>query len=174
MQRPTHGTTERQERSLHEVPSFEDFFEAHRHRLFGAMCLVTGNRSEAEEVTQDAFLRVWERWEHVSTLDDPGAYLFRVTMNVFRNRLRRAGLATRKVLSLTPSGDDLAAVEDRDEIVRALRPLPPRQRAAVVLTSYLDYSSEDAGRILGIRASTVRALATQGRAGVRQAQEEQA
>jgi DNA-directed RNA polymerase specialized sigma24 family protein len=43
-----------------------------------------------------------------------------------------------------------------------------------VLTSYLDYSSEDAGRILGIRASTVRALATQGRAGVRQAQGEQA
>jgi DNA-directed RNA polymerase specialized sigma24 family protein len=95
-------------------------------------------------------------------------------MNVFRNRLRRAALVARKVVSLAPSGDDLAAVEDRDEIVRVLRPLPPRQRAAVVLTTYLDYSSEDAGRILGIRASTVRALATQGRAGVRQAQEEQA
>lgn len=159
---------------MREVPSFEEFFEAHRRRLFGAMSLVTGNRSEAEEITQDAFLRVWERWEYVSTLDDPVAYLFRVSMNVFRNRRRRAALAARRAVSLAPSGDDLAAVEDRDEVVRALRPLPPRQRAAVVLTTYLDYSSEDAGRILGIKASTVRALATQGRAGVRQAQEEQA
>lgn len=159
---------------MHEVSSFEEFFEAHRRRLFGAMSLVTGNRSEAEEITQDAFLRVWERWEYVSTLDDPVAYLFRVSMNVFRNRRRRAALAARRAVSLAPSGDDLAAVEDRDEVVRALRPLPPRQRAAVVLTTYLDYSSEDAGRILGIKASTVRALATQGRAGVRQAQEEQA
>ena len=157
---------------MEDVLSFEDFFEAHRRRLFGAMCLVTGNRSEAEEITQDAFLRVWERWERVATLDDPEAYLFRVATNVFRNRLRRAGLAARKVLSLAPSGDELSAVEDRDEVVRALRPLPPRQRAAVVLTTYLDYSSDEAARMLGVRASTVRALATQGRAGVRQALEE--
>ena len=167
---PTGG----QGRPLQKAQSFEDFFEEHRRRLFGAMCLVTGNRAEAEEITQDAFLRMWERWDRVSTLDDPVAYLFRVATNVFRNRLRRTGLAARRALSIAPSGDDLAAVENRDEVVRALSPLPPRQRAAVVLTTYLDYSSEEAARILGIRASTVRALASQGRAGVRQATEERA
>ena len=171
MQRPL---PTRLEPTLQEVTSFEDFFETHRRSLFGALCLVTGNRSEAEEVMQDAFLKVWERWERVSGLEDPNAYLFRVAMNLFRNRLRRASLATRRALSLTSSTDDLAAIEDRDEVVRWLRPLPPRQRAAIVLTKYLDYTSDEAARILGIRPSTVRALATQGRAGVRHAMEDQA
>jgi RNA polymerase sigma-70 factor, ECF subfamily len=157
---------------LREVTSFEDFFETHRRPLFGALSLVTGNRSEAEEIMQDAFLKVWERWERVSGLENPDAYLFRVAMNIFRNRLRRASLAARKALSLAPSADDLAAVEDRDEVIRWLRPLPPRQRAAIVLTIYFDYSSDEAARILGIRPSTVRALATQARAGVRQALED--
>jgi RNA polymerase sigma-70 factor, ECF subfamily len=158
--------------TLHEVTSFEAFFETHRRRLFGALTLMMGNRSEAEEIMQDAFLKIWERWERVSGLDDPEAYLFRVAMNLFRNRFRRASLAARKALLLTPSTDDLAAIEDRDEVVRWLRPLPPRQRAAIVLTIYFDYSSDEAARILSIRPSTVRALATQGRAGVRQALED--
>jgi RNA polymerase sigma-70 factor, ECF subfamily len=164
----------RLEPSLHDVTSFEDFFEIHRRPLFGALCLVTGNRSEAEEIMQDAFLKVWERWERISGLEDPNAYLFRAAMNLFRNRLRRASLAARRGLFLAPSTDDLAAMEDRDEVVRWLRPLPPRQRAAIVLTVYLDYSSDEAARILGIRPSTVRALATQARASVRHAMEERA
>jgi RNA polymerase sigma-70 factor, ECF subfamily len=171
MQRPL---PDRIEPTVDEVTSFEDFFESHRRPLFGALCLVTGNRSEAEEIMQDAFLKVWERWERVAGLEDPNAYLFRVAMNLFRNRLRRVSLAARKALALAPSVDDLATIEDRDEVVRWLRPLPPRQRAAIVLTIYLDYSSDEAARILGIRPSTVRALATQGRAGVRHALEEQA
>jgi DNA-directed RNA polymerase specialized sigma24 family protein len=73
----------------------------------------------------------------------------------------------RKALALAPSTDDLAAVEDRDEMVRAMRRLTPHQRAALVLTGYLGYSSEDAAKILGIKASTVRALATKGRASAR-------
>lgn len=159
------------EPTLHEVTSFENFFEIHRRSLYGALSLVTGNRSEAEEIMQDAFLKVWERWDRVSRLEDPKGYLFRVAMNLFRNRLRRGSLAVRKALSLVPSTDDLAAIEDRDEVVRWLRPLPPRQRAAIVLTIYLDYSSDEAARILGIRPSTVRALATQGRKSVRHALE---
>ena len=165
---------EERETALEPASTFEAFFEQHRHRLYGAMCLVTGNRAEAEEITQEAFLRVWERWTTVETLEGPEAYLFTVAMNVYRNRLRRASVAARRAFSLASSADDLAAVEDRDEVVRALRPLPPRQRAAIVLTDYLDLSSEEAARALGIRASTVRALATQARAGLRQAQEERA
>jgi RNA polymerase sigma-70 factor (ECF subfamily) len=163
---------EEREPALRATPAFEVFFEQHRHRLFGAMCLVCGNRAEAEEITQEAFLKMWERWTTVSTLEAPEAYLFTVAMNVFRNRLRRASIAARRAFSLASSKDDLAAVEDRDEVVRALRPLPSRQRAAIVLTDYLGLSSDEAARILGIRASTVRALASQARAGLRQAQEE--
>ena len=61
-----------------------------------------GEPLEAEEITQDAFLKVWERWERVSTLESAEAYLFKVAMNLFRNRLRRAALAARKALALAP------------------------------------------------------------------------
>jgi RNA polymerase sigma-70 factor (ECF subfamily) len=155
------------EAALAGSEAFEEFFEAQRRRLFGAFCLVTGNRQEAEEIIQDAFLRIWERWDGIGGLEDPEGYLFRTAMNVFRNRARRAALAARKTVGLTSDADDLAAVEDRDELVRALRPLTPRQRAALILTDYLGYSSEEAGRILRVRASTVRSLSTKGRSAAR-------
>jgi RNA polymerase sigma-70 factor (ECF subfamily) len=150
-----------------ESAGFESFFEANRARVFGAMCLVTGNRQEAEEIAQDAFLRLWERWDKVSKLEDPTGYLFRTAMNVFRNRVRRAAIAVRKSLGLVDRADELAAVEDRDDMIRAIRDLTPHQRAALVLTGYLGYSSDEAAKILGVRASTVRALATKGRATAR-------
>jgi RNA polymerase sigma-70 factor (ECF subfamily) len=148
--------------------SFEVFFADEHARLFGALCLVTGDRSEAEEIMQDAFLRLWERWDRVATIDDPSAYLFRTAMNVFRNRYRRASLALRKTISMPPTEDALATVEDRDVVVRALRDLTPDQRAAVVLTGYVGLTSEEAGKVLGMRASTVRTLATRARAAIRE------
>ena len=151
-----------------EPRSFEEFFGTEHARLFGAMCLVTGDRHEAEEVTQDAFLRLWERWDRVAVMDDPSGYLFRTAMNVFRNRYRRAALAVRRTINLVPSEDALATVEDRDVVVRAVRSLKPEQRAAVVLTGYLGLTSEEAGKVLGMRASTVRTLATRARAAIRE------
>jgi DNA-directed RNA polymerase specialized sigma24 family protein len=50
--------------------------------------------------------------------------------------------------------DDLAAVETHDEVVRLLQRLDRKQRAAVLLTSILDCSAEEAGRMLGVRASS--------------------
>jgi RNA polymerase sigma-70 factor (ECF subfamily) len=147
------------------APTFEEFYEATLRRLYTALCLVTGNRHEAEEVVQEAFVRVFERWDHIRMLEDPTAYLFRVSMNVFRSRYRRASLRLRRVIFLVPpETDDLAAVEDHDAVLRLLRGLNPKQRAAVLLTALLDYSAEEAGRMLGIRASSVRSLTTRARA----------
>jgi RNA polymerase sigma factor (sigma-70 family) len=160
------------EPTVADAASFEAFFEHHHRALFGALCLVTGNRAEAEEIMQEAFLKVWERWSRVVNLEDPSAYLFRTAMNLFRNRVRRASVAARRVLAPAWSTDDLAVVEDRAEVVSWLRPLPPRQRAALVLTIYLDLSSEEAARLLGIRPATVRALVSQGKSKIRHVVEE--
>ena len=84
-------------------------------------------------------------------------------MNVFRNRYRRAALAVRDISMAPQASDELAAVEEGDEVIRLLHPLPPRQRAAVVATSILDLSAEEAGRVLGMRSATVRALASRAR-----------
>ena len=135
-----------------EVPgrsSFEEFFSAEHRGLYGALVLVTRSSHEAEEVMQDAFLRVWERWDRVAGLDDPVGYLYRTAMNLFRSRLRRAAVAVRKTLHQLPPDDGLAAVESRDSVVRALAPLTPRQRAAVVLMDVLDFTSEQAGLEIG-------------------------
>ena len=161
----------------HEVAgaqaSFEAFFEDTHRRLFGALCLVTGNRQEAEEIMQDAYLRLWERWERVRVMADPNGFLFRTAMNLFRSRYRRALLGLRRQLVGATRSDDLAEVEDRDEVVRILRPLSPAERASIVLTTMFGYSSEDAGRLLGVKAATVRAHATRARAGARAYAEEQ-
>jgi RNA polymerase sigma factor (sigma-70 family) len=64
---------------------------------------------------------------------------------------------------VTPPDDLLEAVERREVLVHALSSLTPRERAAVVLTDVLGFSSEEAGRSLGIKPVTVRVLASRGR-----------
>jgi RNA polymerase sigma-70 factor, ECF subfamily len=148
--------------------SFEAFIEDHHERLFGALCLVTGDRFEAEEIMQDAFVRVFEKWDRVCGMNDPSGYLYRTAMNVFRKRYRRASLAVRRAVSLAPSAS-FAAAEDREVVVRGLAQVPRDQRAALVVTALLGYSSQEAGRMLGASPSTVRARATRARAALREA-----
>ena len=156
---------------LEASPSFEAFYDAERRTLFRRLWLVTGNRAEAEELMQDAFLQVWERWERVGAMDDPVGYLYRTAMNLFRKRHRRAVLAIRRSVGLAPSRDDFADADDRDVVRRVLSTLPPRQRAALVLTAMLGFSPEEAGRALGVQAATIRSLSHQGRASFRKAME---
>jgi RNA polymerase sigma factor (sigma-70 family) len=147
--------------------SFEAFFEAEHARLLRALYLVTGNVEEAEEVTQDAFLSVWERWDRVDAMEDPTGYLFRTAMNRFRSRYRRAARAARRVVGGAEGRDAFAEADERDALARALAALPARQRAAIVLTELLGYGSEEAGRILGVKDVTVRSLASQARGALR-------
>ena len=145
--------------------AFDDFFRSTHRRAFTAMCLVTGDRYEAEEIVQDAYLRLLERWDRVGEMDDPEGYLFRTTMNVFRNRYRRATLAVRRAVALAPAA--------RDELIRLLQPLAPRQRAAVLATSILDLPADEAGRLLGMKAATVRALSSRARKQLRKTVQEE-
>jgi RNA polymerase sigma-70 factor, ECF subfamily len=146
------------------VADFEGFFEEEHERLFRALWLLTRDREEAEEVTQEAFLRLWERWDRMVLHPDPVAYLYRTALNLWRSRLRRVAVAARKTARHDRPADELAVVEERDIVVRALAGLPERQRAAVVLMDVLDLSSDRAGKALGISPVTVRVLAARGRA----------
>jgi len=143
---------------------FESFFRAESATLFRRLWLITGNRAEAEDIEQDAFLKIWERWDRMGDVQDPTAYLYKTAMNLFRRRYRRGLLALRRAVTMTPAEDDFARADDRQVVRRILSTLTPRQRAALVLTEMLGFSSEEAGRALGVKAATVRALAYQGRA----------
>ena len=144
--------------------TFEDFFHAEKDRLLQVMSVITGSRAEAEDITQDAFTRLFERWETVATMDNPAGYLHRAAMNQFRSRYRRTAVTLRRAVAIGPDRDVFDEVDDRDLAIRALGSLPPRQRAALVLTDALGYAGEAAGRLLGVRATTVWALTHQARA----------
>lgn len=143
--------------------SFEDFYELEHRDLFGAMCLIAGNRHDAEELTQEAFLRMWERWDLVQGLQNPTGYLYRTAMNGFRMRYRRAKTAARRVVPAVVRSNDLDAFESRHEVDRGLALLTPRQRAAVVLTDLLGFSYAEAADTLHVKPVTVRKLVSQGR-----------
>ncbi len=79
----------------HGAP-FDTFVEEEHVRLFKALYFVTGSREEAEDLAQEAFLKLWERWDRIETIEDPTAYLFGVALNGFRMRRRRARMAIRR------------------------------------------------------------------------------
>jgi RNA polymerase sigma-70 factor (ECF subfamily) len=143
--------------------SFEDFFELHHPPLFRALWLISRNRAEAEDVVQDAFLRLLERWDSVRSLADPEGYLYRTAMNVLRSHRRRALVALRRAVGHLPHDDQMALVESRDAVVRALAILTPRQRASIVLTEVLGLTSVEAAEALKVKPSTVRVLAARAR-----------
>lgn len=150
---------------------FEDFYADEARTLFRRLWLVTGSRSEAEELMQDAFVQVWERWDRVGSMENPTGYLYRTAMNLFRKRYRRALLAVRRTVRVAPPADDFADADDRQVVRHVLAALPPRQRAALVLTEMLGFSSKEAGRALGVTDATIRSLTRHGREAFRKVME---
>ncbi len=131
--------------------------------------LLTGDMGLAEDLAQDAFVRLAGRLVH---LRDPGAfdaYLRRTIVNLvnshFRRRkvertyLRRAGGS---VEARATAGVGERTVEDRDEVWTALGRVTTRQRAALVLRFYEDLSERQVAQILGCRPGTVKSLVARG------------
>jgi len=151
--------------------SFEELFDDQHARLYRAIYLIVGNAHEAEELMQDAFLAVWERWDRVAEMDDPAGYLYRTAFNSTRSRFRRLQLAAKRTLTLGEPEDPFAAADLRDQVVRSIRELPVRQRAALVLLDLLDLRSEEAAEVLRITPATVRSLASHARATLKHSME---
>lgn len=150
-----------------EAVTFGAFVLENNARLFQALCLLTRDRYEAEDIAQETFVRILERWDRIRSLEDPVGYLFRTAMNVFRGRYRRARLAMKRAAALASRDESIEALEDHEVVFRALAALPTDQRAALVVTSLLGYSSEEAAEMLRAKPSTVRARATRAREALR-------
>lgn len=161
------GWNDAREMTVEPPPSFEEFFHLERDRLFRALFVITRNRQEAEDLSQEAFARLWERWDAIGAMENPTGYLHRTAMNLFRSRYRRALIAARRGIGHAAEVDAYEAIDDRQVALQALGTLTPRQRAAIVLTEVLQYTAEEAGSMLGIRAATVRALHFQARSALK-------
>ena len=140
--------------------TFENFFHQNHQTLLRVLYLASGDPHEAEDLVQEAFVRVYERWDRVRETENPAGYLYRTALNVHRSRGRRMALAARKALRLAPRREDVpdpaSAATDRDAIRRALSALPLGQREAVVLVEWLGMTDEEAGAILGVAPGTLR------------------
>jgi RNA polymerase sigma factor (sigma-70 family) len=162
------GDPEADATGLSSPRSFDEFFAAESQALYRRMRLVTRSHHEAEEVVQDAFLSLYERWDRVSSVPDPVGYLYRTAFNAWKKRSRRAARVIKNLVWPPSDTDEFEAVDARTVVGEALGHLTPRQRAAIVLTELMGLSSEEAGEILGIRAVTARVLASQARASLRE------
>jgi RNA polymerase sigma-70 factor (ECF subfamily) len=167
IKRPTDAEASEASERKEGPPDFADFFRFERTRLFGTLALVTADRVEAEELMQEAFVRVWERWDRVAHHPDPVGYLYRTAFNLVRQRRRRLRRAALRRIEANLPTDPFAAVDDLVDVAEALRRLSERQRAALVLTELLDLDSAEAAHLLRVRPGTVRSLASQGRAALR-------
>jgi RNA polymerase sigma factor (sigma-70 family) len=112
---------------------FATFFADEHRELFRLLCFVSGSRADAADLMQDAFLKLWERWDRVDRIADPRAYLFRVALNGSRRRARTALRAAQRLVPIASSHDPFDEVNLREDVRRMLLSLSPRQRAALAL-----------------------------------------
>lgn len=146
--------------------AFERFCRTEHGRLVRTAWAITGDWQEAMDLGQEALIRVYTRWGTVSSLDMPSAWAHRVVANLALSWRRRQRRRSRVVMPEPVQGP----AEPPDSLLlEALRALPPHQRAVVVLRYYADLSINETARALRKRPGTVRALASQGLARLREA-----
>ncbi len=133
--------------------------------------LLTGDPALAQDLVQDAFVRLGARLVHLRRPEAFEAYLRRTVVNLARMHFRRrrverahASRSARAPEAAVAQGDE---VEDRDLVRAALMRLPERQRAALVLRFYEDLPDRDVAAILRCRPGTVASLVSRGLARLR-------
>jgi RNA polymerase sigma-70 factor (sigma-E family) len=141
-------------------PSLREFVQNRYTELLRTAFLLTGSSHEAEDLVQSALLRVMRRWERI---DDPLPYVRRAILNLYLNSLRgRARELVTGLLPEQPVRDAADQVAQRSTLWPALRALPRRARAVIVLRYWLDLSEAETARLLGCSVGTVKSTASRG------------
>jgi RNA polymerase sigma-70 factor (ECF subfamily) len=160
------------------VPTWDEIVDKHTARVYRLAYRLTGNPHDAEDLTQEVFVRVFRSLDTYT----PGTFegwLHRVTTNLFldgarrKQRIRFDALSDERAARLrssSPSPDmAYADMHFEDDVERALATLPPDFRAAVVLCDVEGLSYEEIAEILDAKLGTVRSRIHRGRAQLRAA-----
>ena len=160
------------------VPTWDEVVEQHSDRVFRLAYRLTGNRPDAEDLTQEVFVRVFRSLDTYT----PGTFegwLHRITTNLFldgarrKQRIRFDPLSDERAARLTSSSPapELALADQTfdDDIETALATLPPDFRAAVVLCDVEGLSYEEIAEIMDAKLGTVRSRIHRGRTMLRKA-----
>jgi len=147
--------------------SLAEVFRCRQSELIRLGAFILGDRSAAEDVVQDVFLRMHQRTDRLADLDDPLPYLRSAVVNGCRSVLRRRLLMRRhadKDQPYPPLSVEEATLlsEDRKQVLAALARLPARRREVLVLRYYAGLSEAEIAATLGISAGTVKSTAARG------------
>ena len=142
----------------------DELYRTHAPEALRLAYLLTGDRALAEDLAQDAFVKVLGRFHDLRNRDAFWWYLRRTVVNLAnshfrRRRVERAWLARQRVEEGSETPSDLG---DRDRMRRALLSLRPEQRAAIVLRYYEDLSEADTAEALGVAVGTVKSMVSRG------------
>jgi RNA polymerase sigma-70 factor (ECF subfamily) len=156
--------------------AFRQLMERHAKQMLTLAQRLTGSADDADEVVQEAFLKVWRlagRWE-VNGAAAFSTWFYRVVFNASLDRRRRAPMAPLEEAGVpvdpAPIGFETAqSKQRRDAIVAAIDQLPKRQKEAVWLYYFGEVSGPEAAQILGMSLSALEALLVRGRRSVKKA-----
>lgn len=156
--------------STHKARDFEDFARAEAERLLRTAGLLTGSVQDAEDLTQEALIQLYRRWDRVSAMHSPGGYAHRTLVNVFLSGKRRKA---HKVVPIEHAvgvelSDDMGDLAQAHDLTSALMTLPDRQRMAVVLRYYEHLDTPSIAEVMRVRPGTARSLVSRGVEALRQ------
>lgn len=146
----------------------------HLPAMLGLARRILGSTADAEDVVQEAMLRVWihaPRWQPLAAFR---TWLTRVVVNLCLDRKRRAGWvaleAAGEIVDPAPGAGEQAEVDERERLLAmAVAELPDRQRAAIVLTYSEGMSNAQVAEVLGTTVSAVETLLVRGKQNLRRA-----
>ncbi len=145
---------------------FDAFYRGTAQRLVRYAYGLTGDAAEAQDLTQEAYARAWQRWGRVRTYDQPEAWLRVVVTRLATDRWRRLIVRGAFARMQSPPEPVPPPSENTVLIVGALRTLPLVQRRALVLHYLLDRSVADIAGELDTNVNTVKSWLSRGRAGL--------
>lgn len=146
---------------------FQEFFASQYEALLRLGYWLTGDRDQAEELAQEALVRVYWRWPIVRRLDRPLDYTRKVLVNRYRSLLRRALVEARHAGRGRPAAAEPGDHDGSLVLWAAVRRLPPRQRAMIVLRYQEDLPEAEVARLLGCSVGTVKSTTTRALARLR-------
>lgn len=141
-------------------PALADFCHREHSRLVGLLALYVGELPAAEDLAQEAFVRLHQHWPRVRNMDKPEAWLSTVGINLARSWWRRhfAHQRARRRLGSRPEAETTTEPADVLAVRAAVAALPHRQRAALVLRYYAGLSVAETARQLHCAEGTVKSL----------------
>ncbi|WKU05356.1 SigE family RNA polymerase sigma factor [Micromonospora sp. HUAS LYJ1] len=150
-----------------DEPQFAEFVRNRAAALYRYGFMLTGNHHDADDLVQDALIKLHAHWNRVVRKEDPTGFvrttMARLNISVWRRRHRE--LPSPQVPEQARTDTALARAEENDyirQIAESLRALPPRQRTVLVLRYYEQLSDEEIGATLGVSRGTVRSQAARG------------